>query len=129
MDEEAIFLEALQKTSPETLEAWLDEACAGDPRLRKSVEQLLKAHELRSDVLRHPPALSPTIQQPAVERPGTTIGPYRLMEQVGEGGMGLVFVAEQHQPVRRKVALKLIKPGMDTREVIARFGPSGRPWH
>src|SRR5579884_3627869 len=56
-----------------------------------------------------------------VERPGTVIGPYKLMEQIGEGGMGLVFVAEQQQPVRRKVALKVIKPGMDTRQVIARF--------
>src|SRR5204863_1257845 len=55
------------------------------------------------------------------ERPGTLIGPYKLREQIGEGGMGLVFVAEQQQPVRRKVALKLIKPGMDSRQVIARF--------
>ena len=58
---------------------------------------------------------------PLTERPGTVIGPYKLMEQIGEGGMGLVFVAEQQQPLRRKVALKVIKPGMDTRQVIARF--------
>jgi serine/threonine protein kinase len=62
------------------------------------------------------------VDEPTVtERPGTVIGPYKLMEQIGEGGMGLVFVAEQVQPVRRKVALKVIKPGMDTRDVIARF--------
>src|SRR4029079_15218675 len=66
-----------------------------------------------------PPAL--TLDQPLTERPGTLIGPYKLMEQIGEGGMGLGFVAEQQEPVRRKVALKIIKPGMDTRDVIARF--------
>ena len=62
-----------------------------------------------------------TVDQPVIERPGVMIGPYKLREQVGEGGMGVVFVAEQEQPVRRKVALKIIKPGMDTKEVIARF--------
>src|SRR5262249_40026861 len=60
-------------------------------------------------------------EQPLREGPGTVIGPYKLMEQIGEGGMGLVFVAEQQQPVRRRVALKVIKPGMDTRQVVARF--------
>ena len=55
------------------------------------------------------------------ERPGTQIGPYKLLEQIGEGGMGVVFMAEQKQPIRRRVALKIIKPGMDTRQVIARF--------
>ena len=65
--------------------------------------------------------MRPRITTPITERPGTVIGPYKLMEQIGEGGMGLVFVAEQQQPVRRKVALKIIKPGMDTRDVIARF--------
>src|SRR5258708_25713917 len=58
---------------------------------------------------------------PIREHPGTVVGPYKLMEQIGEGGMGLVFVAEQQHPVRRKVAVKVIKPGLDTREVIARF--------
>src|SRR5262245_19719070 len=122
MDEEAIFLGALERTSPEARAVDLDLVCAGDPALRKSVEQLLKAHEQRSDVLqRRPLAVSPTVQHPLLECPGSVIGPYKLMEQIGEGGMGLVFVAEQQQPVRRKVALKVIKPGMDTREVIARF--------
>src|SRR5205823_4729905 len=62
-----------------------------------------------------------TMDEPITERPGTVIGPYKLLEQIGEGGFGLVFVAEQQQPIRRKVALKVIKPGMDTRAVIARF--------
>ena len=69
-----------------------------------------------------PPAGDATEDHEAItERPGTVIGPYKLMEQIGEGGMGLVFVAEQQRPVRRKVALKIIKPGMDTRDVMARF--------
>src|SRR5216117_1513728 len=62
-----------------------------------------------------------TLDEPAGERPGTVIGQYKLLEQIGEGGFGVVFMAEQTQPVRRKVALKVLKPGMDTRQVIARF--------
>ena len=62
------------------------------------------------------------------EAPGTVIGPYKLREQIGEGGMGIVFVAEQETPVRRKVALKIIKPGMDTRRSSPASRPSGRPW-
>src|SRR5207253_6497887 len=68
-----------------------------------------------------PVARGATVAASITERPGSVIGPYKLMEQIGEGGMGLVFVAEQQHPVRRKVAVKVIKPGMDTREVIARF--------
>src|SRR5207247_9797339 len=60
-------------------------------------------------------------EQPMSEGPGTVVGPYKLLEQIGEGGMGVVFMAEQTHPVRRKVALKLIKPGMDSKQVIARF--------
>src|SRR4029079_17307873 len=62
-----------------------------------------------------------TLDQPPTELLGTLIGPYKLLEQIGEGGMGLVFMAEQQQPIRRLVALKLVKPGMDTKQVIARF--------
>ena len=69
-----------------------------------------------------PPSLAAAIDVPPVaERPGTTIGRYKLLEEIGEGGMGVVYMAEQQEPVRRKVALKIIKPGMDTREVVARF--------
>src|SRR5262249_5250614 len=73
------------------------------------------------DLLDLPEQAVATADEPVGERPGTVIGPYKLLEQIGEGGMGLVFVAEQLQPVRRKVALQVIKPGMDTREVIARI--------
>src|SRR5438132_4631785 len=71
--------------------------------------------------LREVPALATTIDEPITERPGTVIGPYKLLERIGEGGFGLGFMAEQQQPIRRKLALKILKPGMDTRQVIARF--------
>jgi serine/threonine protein kinase/Flp pilus assembly protein TadD len=118
----SIFLAAVESHGPELWSAYLDQACAGDQTLREQVEVLLRAHAGSDSLLDHsaPLALA-TIDEPITERPGTVIGPYKLMEQIGEGGMGLIFVAEQQQPVRRKVALKVIKPGMDTRQVIARF--------
>src|SRR5262249_17144859 len=120
---EAIFFAALERSTPQARAAYLDEACAGDPDLRWRVEKLLAA-QARAGSFLEQPARSPgaTIdEQPISEAPGDLIGPYKLMEQIGEGGMGLVFVAEQTRPVRRRVALKVIKPGMDTRRVIARF--------
>ena len=122
--ERAIFAEALAKTSPEQLATFLDEACAGDAELRGRVDALLAAHERAGSFLEAPPQ-GFTIGLPAAvqlaERPGSVIGPYKLLEQIGEGGMGVVFMAEQLRPVRRRVALKIIKPGLDTRQVIARF--------
>ncbi|HMF11597.1 MAG TPA: protein kinase [Gemmataceae bacterium] len=117
--EESIFAEALDKRSPDELAAFLDGVCASDAALRARVENLLKSHEHAGSFLRKP--LAATVDEPLTERPGTVIGPYKLKEQIGEGGMGLVFVAEQEVPVRRKVALKIIKPGMDSKQVIARF--------
>src|SRR5205823_4806241 len=78
------------------------------------------AHELDGSFLSSPAAVV-TIDRPTAEAVGTLIGPYKLLEQIGEGGMGVVYVAEQIEPVRRRVALKIIKPGMDTKQVIARF--------
>jgi WD40 repeat protein/serine/threonine protein kinase len=122
MNEESIFAEALGKKGPERA-AFIDRHCRGDDDLQKRIEALLRAHDHPDPFLEAPavPARIATLDEPITERPGTVIGPYKLMEQVGEGGMGLVFVAEQERPVRRKVALKVIKPGMDTRQVIARF--------
>jgi serine/threonine protein kinase/Flp pilus assembly protein TadD len=122
--ERSIFESAIDKSSIAARAAFLDEACAGNERLRAEVEALLAAHDRLASVPNDgwAPRLVATIDEPAIiERPGTVIGPYKLMEQIGEGGMGLVFVAEQQRPVRRKVALKVIKPGMDSRAVIARF--------
>src|SRR5437868_5524707 len=118
----AVFCEALDRKTPEELAAYLDQACLGRPELRAQVEELLQAHGEASGFLQDPSG-SPaaTLDQPLREGPGTVIGPYKLVEQIGEGGFGLVFMAQQQQPVRRKVALKILKPGMDTRQVIARF--------
>src|SRR5437588_8633060 len=125
MSERSIFLAVLEIDDPAARSAYMDRACAGDAALRSQVEQLLKAHqEPGSFMVRPAPALVATIDEPMTERPGTVIGPYKLMEQIGEGGMGLVFVAEQQHPVRRKVAPKVIKPGMDTR----RSSKTHRQW-
>ena len=122
MSESGIFKAAV-KLPPERRAAYLDQACGSDAELRAEIESLLHAHDTACSFLEDVPAgPEPTEDyQPIAERPGTVIGPYRLMEQIGEGGFGLVFVAEQQHPIRRKVALKIIKPGMDTRDVIARF--------
>jgi serine/threonine protein kinase/lipopolysaccharide biosynthesis regulator YciM len=118
-----IFWDAARLASPTERAAYLDHACAGDGELRRRVEQLLQARAEAEGFLEAPaPDLGPTTAtRPPREGPGTILGPYKLLEQIGEGGFGLVFLAEQQQPVRRKVALKVLKPGMDTRQVVARF--------
>jgi serine/threonine protein kinase/tetratricopeptide (TPR) repeat protein len=119
---EAIFFIALEKGSPHEREAYLDQVSAGNPDFRRRIEKMLAGHAQAGSFLEHPaPSLVATIDEPISERPGTVIGPYKLLEQIGEGGFGVVFMAEQTQPVRRKVALKVLKPGMDTRQVVARF--------
>ncbi|MGQ0633630.1 MAG: protein kinase domain-containing protein [Planctomycetaceae bacterium] len=120
---ETILAEAVEFSAPHEREAYLDRACAGDDALRARVERLIDLHFQAGSFLDSRPLFDESTPAPetAVESVGTQIGPYRLLEQIGEGGMGVVYVAEQERPVRRKVALKVIKPGMDTREVIARF--------
>jgi serine/threonine protein kinase/Flp pilus assembly protein TadD len=121
LDEEAIYHVARRIDDRDARAAYLDQVCSGDAALRGRVEGLLRACE-REDSFLEVPACALTVEIPAVaERPGMSIGPYELMERIGEGGMGMVFVAEQTRPVRRKVALKIIKPGMDTEQVVARF--------
>jgi serine/threonine protein kinase/Flp pilus assembly protein TadD len=119
--EQSIFLAALELPTPGERAAYLKAACGADSALLANVQELLAAHEKDGDLLDAPPPIATVDEHPVTERPGTVIGPYKLMEQIGEGGMGLVFVALQQRPVRRKVALKVIKPGMDTHQVIARF--------
>jgi serine/threonine protein kinase/tetratricopeptide (TPR) repeat protein len=149
MTEFDIFTAALGEPDPAVRAAFLDEACAGDPKRRRRVEVLLKAHELAGGFLEEPAPLPEATggategPPPAValaatldpepdatddqsvatilEGPGTRIGPYKLLQKIGEGGMGSVFMAEQEKPVRRRVALKIIKAGMDTGQVVARF--------
>jgi serine/threonine protein kinase/WD40 repeat protein len=121
VNEESVFAAALEKQDPQEQAAFLDRACAGDPDLRKNVESLLSAYDAGQFLEAPAAAPAATVDEPIHEGPGTIIGPYKLLEQIGEGGFGIVFMAEQQHPVRRKVALKLLKPGMDTRQVIARF--------
>ncbi|MBC7856822.1 MAG: protein kinase, partial [Pirellulaceae bacterium] len=120
MTEREIFTAALTRTNPAERAAYLDEHCAGDAALRQRIESLLVEHQELGSFM-DVPTSNATIDQPAKEKPGTQIGPYKLLQQIGEGGMGVVYMAEQTEPVQRKVALKVIKPGMDSRQIIARF--------
>jgi serine/threonine protein kinase/WD40 repeat protein len=121
ISEESIFNLARKLDSGAIREVYLCQACGDNAELRTRVQALLDVHEQEKDFLASPAGVIATCEEPGKEGLGTLIGPYKLMEQIGEGGMGVVFVAEQQHPVRRKVAVKVIKPGMDTREVIARF--------
>jgi serine/threonine protein kinase/tetratricopeptide (TPR) repeat protein len=116
LSERSVFEAAVEKGTPGERAAFLDQVCAGNEGLRREVEALLSAHDRLGPV---PPAA--TRDESAGERPGGMVGSYKLLEQIGEGGFGMVFLAEQTQPVRRKVALKVLKPGMDTGQVVARF--------
>src|SRR5262245_31751777 len=117
----AIFMTALDKSDPVERASYVAEACGDDDILRRRVEVLLKAHGDPGSFLAGPAAPAAVPDEPNAERAGAVIGPYKLLEQIGEGGFGVVFMAEQQHPVRRKVALKVLKPGMDTRQVVARF--------
>jgi serine/threonine protein kinase/tetratricopeptide (TPR) repeat protein len=131
-----IFIEAVGRISPGQWEAFLSARCGEDDELRRHVHHLLQAHVDADSFLdrpavelvgtgAYPPGADdkPVPPDPTERRqgPGTVIGPYKLLQQIGEGGMGTVFMAEQTRPVQRKVALKVLKPGMDSRQVIARF--------
>jgi eukaryotic-like serine/threonine-protein kinase len=122
-DNEAIFHAARDIPNPDRRQEYVREACGGDEARIAHIDALLQAADRPDSLLDHPAAgiLGATIERPTTESPGTVIGPYKLLQQIGEGGMGVVFMAEQGQPVRRKVALKIIKPGMDSAQVIARF--------
>src|SRR5688500_3598587 len=123
----SVFDRALEIESPAEREAYLARACGDQASLRQKVDALLAAHGDAGSFLESPApdlGLAGTPEQSALhlrERPGSVIGPYKLLEQVGEGGMGVVFLAEQTRPVRRQVALKIVKAGMDTKQVVARF--------
>lgn len=118
----SIFLHAVEISSAEERAAYVDAQCKGDEHLHHEVNDLLRHHQGLGSFLGAPAIPpTPTVAQPVAERPGTVIGPYKLLQQIGEGGMGTVYMAKQTQPVQRKVALKVIKAGMDSRQVIARF--------
>ncbi len=121
LDEKSIFLRAIEIVSDDERAAFLQSACRDNDPLRAEIEALLRAHAKPQRWLDAPDAGSHTIDQPSAGQPGTQIGPYKVLQQIGEGGFGVVYMAEQSEPVQRRVALKIIKPGMDTRRVIARF--------
>src|SRR4051812_9502990 len=123
MREREIFIEALQKNSAGERADYLVASCGPDTELRDRVERLLLEHDRQeSFILDSSPVAGVTLDSPVLlTPPGTVIGRYKLLEPIGEGGCGTVFMAEQTSPVQRKVALKIIKAGMDTRQVIARF--------
>src|SRR5262245_25834730 len=108
-----IFLRARELADPVQRATWLDKACGGDAQVRQRVEAMLRDAEQAEKYFGQETA--------AGEQPGTTIGRYKLHQKIGEGGMGVVFMAAQREPVIRKVALKIIKLGMDTTQVVARF--------
>ncbi|MHC4558099.1 MAG: protein kinase domain-containing protein [Planctomycetota bacterium] len=118
-----IFCEAVEKQTQQEREAYLDEVCSDNPSLRAEIDALLKAHYGQDDLLSGPILGSPAspTDSPLSESAGTIIDKYKLLEKIGEGGMAVVYMAEQEKPIRRKVALKIIKLGMDTKQVIARF--------
>jgi WD40 repeat protein/serine/threonine protein kinase len=118
----AIFNEAIAHESSVERSRFLDEACGSDSKVRERIEALLRAHSKAGGFFGGQSPAPEATELPAIsEKAGVAIGPYKLLQQIGEGGMGVVYMAEQTEPVRRKVALKVIKPGMDTRQVIARF--------
>ena len=114
---EELFAAALVLTNPAERAALLDRECTGNHALRAEVESLLAANEEANTFL-NKSTVGPNV---SLERPGDKIGHYKLRETIGEGGCGVVYVAEQEEPIRRRVALKVIKLGMDTKQVIARF--------
>ena len=130
--EEAIFNAALQ-LRPAERAGFVETACAGDAPLRSRVEALLQAHEQAGEFLEaNPQPAGPNrtiaLSFPSTEGPGDVIGHYKIREMLGEGGCGVVYVAEQTEPVRRRVALKVIKLGMDTKRSSPALKPSARRW-
>ncbi len=124
MTDRDLFIAALNLKNPADRQAYLQEACGDDSAARQRVEALFEVYENAGSFLESPLA-SPTSAIPPSSPPelsGTVIGPYKLLQPIGEGGMGTVYMAEQTHPVRRTVALKLIKAGIDSRQVLARFG-------
>ncbi len=125
--EQSVFAEAILLPTPEARAAFLEAVCGTDTALRQRVEALLRAAENAGDFLEEPPTglsgdpESTIVLRELSEKPGDKIGRYKLLQQIGEGGCGVVYMAEQLEPVRRRVALKVIKLGMDTKSVIARF--------
>ncbi|HSQ56054.1 MAG TPA: protein kinase, partial [Gemmata sp.] len=120
MNEESLFARAVAIGDAAERVAFLDRECAGNSELRREMEELLSAHAAAGGFL-HRPEVTASYQNASPPPQSNIVGPYKLLEAIGEGGMGEVWVADQLEPIKRRVALKLIKPGMDSRAVLARF--------
>ena len=121
-DAKTIFGQAIDIEDAAARAAYLDQACGSNDPLRAEIDSLICAHFKAGDFLKGPAHDASTYLNEADSgEEGMVIGPYKLLERIGEGGMGVVFMADQHAPVRRRVALKIIKPGMDSRQVLGRF--------
>src|SRR5690606_18260978 len=118
MNERSIFLAALEIPDPAERAAYLDRTCAGDPAVRRGVEDLLAAHGRPGSFMSAPPFVPMTGEYTPGQEPGSRVGPYKLLQQIGEGGMGVVYLAEQQEPVRRRVALKIIRQGLGSTQVV-----------
>ncbi|UCG16479.1 MAG: serine/threonine protein kinase, partial [Phycisphaerales bacterium] len=118
LDKAVAIFERARQLKGDALEAFLNDVCGEDATLRDDIQSMIAAHAEQGEFL-----ADPTVDASGAlrEGPGTVIGPYKLLEHIGEGGFGSVFMADQEKPVRRRVALKIIKLGMDTKQVIARF--------
>ena len=123
MDEQSIFLEALELDDPNQQSAFLNRACGENTELRQRLQELLAAKDLFGEFMEEPaaPHVVGSGDRDPLEECGTIIGPYKLLELIAEGGMGAVYKAEQQEPIKRQVALKIIKLGLDTKQVVARF--------
>jgi serine/threonine protein kinase len=108
-------------STPEARAAYLHQACAGDVTLRLKVEELLKEHFSNDSLVAGPAVDGGRTEVESQQAPAPMLGRYKLLEKIGEGGFGEVWMAEQREPVKRRVALKIIKPGMDSRQIVARF--------
>ena len=121
-DIRAIFWKAIQFPTSREMDRYLDDACGNSSELRAEVAELIESHRRAGSFLGGDVADDGGMTEtPSNDHLGTVIGCYTIREQIGEGGMGEVYVAEQSAPVRRKVALKIIRPGMATKDVVARF--------
>ena len=128
LENAAVIFEGARKLQGEAREAYLEGACDGNAELRAEIESMIAAHQRQGEFLASPtqpdvpfPDTRTAKNNKPAEGPGTVIGNYKLLQEIGHGGFGVVYMAEQERPVRRKVALKIIKLGMDTKQVIARF--------
>ena len=121
MDEAEIFWRTIEQHHPDSWDSFVKHACDGDAALQARISELLAAHQQQHPLFDDGSLLSAVGAESILERPGQRIGRYKLLEEIGEGGFGIIFLAEQIEPIRREVALKVLKPGFDSRQVIARF--------